>query len=159
MIRKAAFVDIPRIAELMTALHASSIYATRCGIDIAETKALFMRLMQRHGGKNDGSALVFVAEKDGVVEGFIAGILTRVYHVGDKLVAQDVFLHLTEKADKPDLNRLVSAYLDWANDCPKVVEINLSATDVIGSTARVEKLYRRKGFIQCGAIYRKAVTP
>lgn len=158
MIRRAAFADIPRIAELMTDLHRVSIYADRCGIDIAETKALFTRLMQRHGGKADGGACVFVAEKNGRVEGFMAGLLSRVYHVGDKLAAQDVFLHLTPDADPRDLSRLVGAYVGWAEACPKVIEINLSETDVIAADPRLLKLYSRKGFIRCGTIHRKAVS-
>ena len=50
----------------------------------------------RHGGQHEGGALVMVAEHDGQVEGFIVGMLDRVYHIGDRLASLGVVVEVTE---------------------------------------------------------------
>lgn len=154
MIRPANFSDIPRLAALMAEAHARSKYADRCGLDLKFTKALFVRAIQRHGGTGDGATCLFVSDNDGV-QGFILGLLDRVYQVGDKLAALDAFYYAAHDIAPRDPARLIDAYVEWAGRSPNCIEIKLSATDVVGPTERVERLYRRKGFVRSGVIYER----
>lgn len=157
MIRRAAFGDIPALVALMLEMHAASKYAGRVEVDEKHTRAMFMAMIQRHGGKHDGATLVNVVEnRDGEVAGFMVGMLDRVYHVGTMLAAKDVFLYVRQgRAGALDAGRLVDAFLSWAEENAKVHEINLSWTDTLPGAARVEALYLAKGFRRSGAIYER----
>ena len=49
-VRAAKFTDIPRITDLLVEAHGRSRLAdSDCKVDMAYTKAMLMRLMQRHG--------------------------------------------------------------------------------------------------------------
>jgi len=152
-IRPAKFGDITRMAELMTEMHQKSIYADRCGLDIKLSKALFFNCIQKHGHLHEGGARVVVAEKAGQVEGFLIGMLERVYHVGDKLMATDLFFCTSEAADPRDASRLIDDFLKWAKGNPAVVEVLMGVTNAIGDYSRAEKLYSRKGLSRCGVMY------
>ena len=157
MIRPAINGDIPRLAEIMMDLHARSKFASRCTVNKGEVKRMFLGFIARNQSRGIGGTCVFVAERDGKVEGFMVGLLDQVYHIGSKLSANDVYFTVTQRADPRDASRLLSAYDAWASANPNVITINLSATDVIEPTKRVEKLFRRRGFIRCGAIYERSV--
>lgn len=88
----------------------------------------------------------------------MAGMLDRVYHVGDKLCANDVFLVATEKASARAANRLLDAYIDWAASNPLVLEINLSWADTLPSGQKMPAVYARKGFRKCGEIFVKELA-
>lgn len=157
MIRPAKFVDIPRMVDLLCTAHAESKYAARMGVSRKAAHTLLQQAVQRHGGQHEGGTLVMVAEKGGEVEGLMVGTLNRVYFIGDKLEAQDVFLFVTPQADKRDASRLLDAYLEWADGNPKVdfEDVKLSHTDALPGAERVAKLYAKKGFRRCGAIYER----
>lgn len=157
VIRIGKFADIPRLTELMAEMYERSKYKGRAELDIPTTKSLFMSAMQRQGSKSAGGSTVIVAENNGIVEAFIVGILDRVYHVGNKLMATDLFYYATEKADARDSLRLLDEFLKWAEEIPTVIEIRMGATDAIGDWSRTEKLYRRKGMEQAGVIYERKV--
>lgn len=158
MIRRGAFGDIPRLTQIVVENHARSVYATRSDVDLKLTKSLIMQAMQRDRLKTDGGTCVFVSERNGVVEGFIVGTLDRVYHIGTKLMAMDMFLLGSTKSTLREVGKLVDAYDAWAMSCPDVIEINLSATTVVGPTDRIEKLFARKGFVRSGAIFERSVS-
>ena len=154
-VRPARHTDAWRIVELLVAKQERSIYAGRVEVDGPFARKLVSSLVQRHGAANDGASCVFVVENDaGIVCAFIAGMLSRVYLIGDKLVAQDLFLVADKIAPVSAHSELIDAYVGWAKSCPKVVEINLSWTDVAGGDDRVGAIYERKSFTRCGAIYR-----
>lgn len=153
--RAARTFDTLRIVDLLEEMQAASRFAGVVGIDRDHARKLIAQLIQRHGGSTDGAALCNVVESDGVIEAFMIGMLGRVYHIGDMLVADDVFLVATERAPKTALNRLIGAYLDWADANPRVQEIRLSWSDALASGPRMAGLYERKGFTRCGAVYRR----
>lgn len=155
MIRPAKNVDIPRLVELVQEMWKKSSYVDVVEIDEVATHRLFAQFIQRNNFTNDGGTLVMVSEKNGKVEGFFVGLLDRVYHVSKQLMAVDVFLYLTDEAPRIDANNLIDAYLSWATHNPKVVEVKASWTDAIVGADRIEKLYGRKGFRKCGAIYQR----
>lgn len=157
-VRAAKFGDIPRLHELMEEAFLGSIYADRGSIDEKVCKGLFMSSMQKHGGPYAGSTLVNVAERNGAVEGFLLGMLDRVYHVGDKLMATDVYFWGSGRSDPRDMLRLLDQFEKWAEASPLCIEIKLGATNAFGDYERVGELYRRKGYQQCGVIYEKRIA-
>lgn len=158
-VRPALFADVPRLAELVCEGHARSIYADRGEIDLKETKALFVRSIQRSGGRSEGSTLVLVAEAGGAVEGFIVGLVDRIYHVLDKLYVTDIFFFCTERADPKDARHLLDRLIAWGKSIPGVIEIKLGITDLFGDWRRQEVLYKRAGLKQSGVFYKMDTVP
>lgn len=155
-LRPARHVDAFRIVELLVAKQAQSIYAGRVAVDEPAARKLIASLIQRHGASIDGASCVFVVEDDTeTVCAFIIGALSRVYLIGDKLVAQDMFLVADKGAPVAAHSKLIDAYVEWAESCPKVVEIYLSWTNAVGAGEAMGAVYERKGFTCCGAIYRR----
>ena len=154
-VRPAKFGDINRLAELLEQGYQRSKYRDRGSIIIKETKALLVNAIQRHGLKSAGGSCVFVSEHDGLVDGFIAGLLDRVYHIGDKLSATDFFFYVAPDGSPTSAGGLIDAFIDWALDIETVAEIRLAATDIIQDYERTAALYRRKGFTQTGVIYER----
>jgi GNAT superfamily N-acetyltransferase len=139
-------------------MYQRSIYRDDCDFDEKAAKALLMRGIQRHGGRQDGSTVVFVAERAGVVEGFIIAALSRLYDIGTKLLAADTHFYCSKRAHARDAFKLIDAYDAWAAENQQVIEIDLCATDAIGEFRRTEKLYRRMGFEPFGVILSKRVN-
>ena len=155
MVRNAKFGDIPRLTELLEQGHRRSKYRDRASVDIKETKLLLVQAIQRHGLTTAGGSCVFVSEHDGAVDGFIAGLLDRVYHIGNKLSASDFFFYVAPGGSPTSAGSLADAYIDWALGIEAVIVIQLAATDIIQNYERAAALYRRKGFIQTGVIYER----
>lgn len=158
MIRAAKFVDVPRIVELLVEMQAASKYRDISEVDERAAHALVAHCVQRNGHTTDGGALVQVVEVSGTVEGFMIGVLGRVYHIGKKLNADDAFLHCTKRAPKSAMNRLFQAYLDWAMSNPRVATIKASWTDALPGAARMGGFYTKKGFSRVGEIFERVAT-
>ena len=154
MIRAARFADIPALTALMQEGHARSKYFGRAGVDPKEARGLLMTCVQGEGG-----TMVMVSDDaDGKPAGFMVGILERVYHVADRLATSDLYLYVSDRAPRFAWLELLLAYDEWARANPKVIQVNVSATDIVGDYRRVERLYRRLGFRQSGVIYERAVA-
>jgi hypothetical protein len=149
MLRAAKFADLPRLYELLCELHASSRYADVMAVDEREARSLLMNAIRRHGGMMDGGTCVYVSERDGQIDGFIIGMLDRVYHIGTKLAAKDMFAYSKDGS----FSGLVDMYLAWASSNKNVIEINLSWTDAVSGAERSGALYSRKGFRKSGEIF------
>lgn len=154
-VRVARFGDIPKIAALLEEGYRRSKYRDLGTMSAKEAKALLVQAIQRHGLKTVGGSSVFVSEHEGAVDGFIVGMLDRVYHVGNKLWANDVFFYVTPKGSPRSAGRLFDAFLDWADSIENAVLIQGSATDIIQDYDKVAALYRRKGMVQTGVIYER----
>ncbi len=155
-VRLAKFGDIPRLTELCVEMYGRSIYQDICAIDEKAAKAMFMRAIQRQGGKHEGSTLVPVAERDDVVEGFMVAVLTRIFGIGDALAASDTHFYVSSRAHARDAFLMIDAFEEWA--LPVAVELDLCAIDGVGEYQRTEKLYKRKGYVPYGAILTKRVN-
>ncbi len=153
-VRAANFRDIPALARFYEESHQRSIYAERATFDLIEAKQLFVRTIQRHGHLNSGGTLVLVSEKDGAIEGFMIGILDHIYPCLKELIATDLLIIASERADPRDARTILKQLIDWAQKNPKVIEIRLGVTGAIGKWERTGKLYERIGLQQCGGIYR-----
>lgn len=148
--------DTIRLAELLEDQHPRSRYAGAVEVDVAHTRRMLAQAIQRNGHTHDGGALVMVIEDEaGVVVAFIVGVLSRVYHIGTMLCAQDMFLVAAESAPPLSAMRLLSAFIGWAERNPRVLEIQLSHTDVLPEGERMAPIYERMGFTRCGAIFRR----
>ena len=144
------------VAILVGQYRQSKYAASPAEVDEPYARKLLAALIGRHGGLHDGAGFVAVSEHDGVVTGFIAGSLTRVYEVGTHLAANDLFLVTGSGARAADAARLFDAYVAWAAGNPKVLEIRASWTDAVTGADKIERLYRRKGFTRVGAIWSRA---
>lgn len=153
--RAAKFGDIPRLTELLEQAYRRSKYRDRTTVSVKEIKSLMMQAIQRHGLAQAGGACVFVSEHHDAVDGFIAGLLERIYHVGDRLSATDFFFYVDPDGSPASASGLIDAFIDWALGIEGVIEIRLGATDIIQDYQRTAALYRRKGFVQTGVIYER----
>lgn len=157
MIRDAKFADIPGIVSLLTDAYQRTHYA-RTGlaeIDVAEAKRLLVQSIQRHGGKNGGACWVQVAERDDILNGLILGTLTRVYSIGNKLMATDLFWVASPSVDPFDPAKLMKGMVEWARKSPHVVEVNCGTTAILNDDpAEAGKMLERLGMKQYGNLYR-----
>ena len=154
MIRPARFQDAPALAAMLREMHASSKYAGRVAISEKRMEATLLGMIAGQAQSGAGAAFCRIAEQGGEPAGFMAGLLDPVYHIGDRLTANDVYLYARPGAG-PAAARLVRAYVEWAAANPKVVEIRLSWTDALPGAGRIGALYARHGFRQAGAIYER----
>lgn len=156
MIRRALVHDIPAIEEMISEMLAASKYAGRMKLRAKDMRQMLMSLWQSQNRPGIGGSYLRVAERDGKIVGFMAGILQAVYFVGDKLAAEDVYLYVRPKGGATTASRLVDDYSAWAHANPKVIEVKLSWTDALPGASRIGDLYERKGFSRSGAIYDRA---
>lgn len=155
MIRPAKFGDIPRLTEIMLEMYERSRYAEISTPEDGEIRSLLMQSIQKHGAPH--GTCVFVSEKDGEVEGFIIGVLERIYHFGADYWATDLFWYATKRCPPRDAIGLFDAMCAWAEANPRVKIIHPGATDAIGEYSRTELIFKRKGFRQSGVLYERSV--
>lgn len=154
-VRAAKFADIPAIVEIYRQGHGRSIYAGKTTFDVQEAKQMMVRSIQRHGHENNGGTLVLVSETDGMVKGFIIGMLDNVYPCVKELMATDLLFIMGEDADASDARKMIKCLLAWAEGNQKVIEVHLGVTSAIGDWQRTAKFYERLGLSQCGAMFRR----
>lgn len=152
MIRRATFADAPTLIELIRKQHARSKYAGRCEIAEPALVHLVTAMIAQQGQIGPQGSCILVAEYAGEPVAFIAGVLDRVYQIGKKLTAHDLFF-VNEGGSVGDTLKLLDGYLAWARSIRAVLEIKVSWTDTLPGAAQVAKLYERKGFSKCGEVY------
>lgn len=154
--RHATLNDCARIFELVLEMHSESKFPPDVGVDHITARSLIMTAIQRNGGLHQGGTIVLVEEKDGAVEAFVIGILDRVYHIGNRLASNDLFLYASKRARRGASIRLFRGYVQWALSNPKVAKIMGSWTDALGpEVEKIEALYRKEGFHRIGAIWER----
>jgi hypothetical protein len=132
-----------------------SKYAGRVRINDASLDHVITSLIGQQNQIGVQGSLVLLAENDGKLTGFIAGILDRIYLFGAKLKANDVFFVNTGPAS--DAAKLFDGYVNWARSIRAVEEIRATWTDILPESSKVAKLYARKGFAKTGEIYALAM--
>ncbi|GAA4108911.1 hypothetical protein ACFFTN_01495 [Aminobacter aganoensis] len=157
MIRPATFSDIPAIVRLLQQSYMKTHYA-RTGIaeiDEPEAKRLLLASIQRHGQKHGGACWVCVVDSGASIDGLILGTLTRVYSIGNRLMATDLFWLVNEHADPRDAIGLMKGMVGWAEANPAVVEVHCGTTAIIADDPAVtSRLLAQIGFKQYGLISR-----
>jgi hypothetical protein len=143
MIRDATFSDIPAMAKLLKQSHERSKYAGRCGVSDKALEQLLTGLVAGQKQNGPGASFAQVATDQGKVVALMLGALNRVYNIGDKLCASDLFLVNTGKTGHAF--KLMDNYIAWARSNPKVIEIGLSWSDSIPNSRGVTNIYKRMG--------------
>lgn len=158
MIRPASTADLATLFKMVGQMHSESEFYAR-GIQLSPSlvRSFLMMGVQRHGGQHAGGTLFNVVERGGEIQGFMLGMLQPVYAVCLDLEAVDFWLYCTKKAPKIATNVLVDHYIAWALAAPKVKDILLSWTNVVGvDGVKLGKLYMRKGFTKRGEMFVRA---
>ena len=152
MMRDARFSDIPALATLLKWSHERSKYALRSGVSDKAIEQSLMACVATINQNGPGASFLKVIEKDGEVVSFMAGTLSRIYGIGTRLCASDLFLISKNKSLKDTL-ALIDAYISWAKSNPKVIEIGLSWSDALPRGEEIANIYKRKGARLVGAQY------
>lgn len=151
-IRAAKFADTPAIEAIIRRTHARSKYAHRSGVNDKALNAAVLGMIAGQAQSGPQATHVTVCEQKGQVVGFMASTLARIYSVGDKLCASDVFL-INEGNSVGDTSKMIDRYIEWASANPKVIEIGLSWSDTIHGQSSVARHFVRKGFTVSGETY------
>ena len=158
MIRPAKFIDIPEIVALLHRAFLRSHYA-RDGvgeIDVKEAKRLLVESIRRHGLIGIGGTYVMVSETAGMIRGLILGTLHRVYSIGNRLMATDLFWVADEDVEPADPYRLMKGMIEWASAAPAVAEIRCGTTAAIAvDPGAAGVILKRLGLVEYGNLYRK----
>jgi hypothetical protein len=157
MIRNAKFVDVPAVTRFLLWCHSQSHYAKSgtVGVDVEETKRLLVAGIGRHGHKHGGACWLQVVDNDGSIDGLMFATLVRVYSIGDKLMATDLFWAVNEHAAPGEAIILMRNMIAWAKSCPLVVEVHCAASAVIVEDPAVTgRLLRSLGMKEYGRIHR-----
>ena len=103
VIRDAKYVDIHAMTFFLQEGYARSHYAKSgiVNVDVNETKRLLGAGLGRHGHKGIGACWLQVADNDGSIDGLMYATLARVYGIGDRLMATDLFWVTSERARRP----------------------------------------------------------
>lgn len=140
-IRPATLNDLPRILELGELLHLESPRWSRLTFNKAKAAHFIARLILEPDG------VVFVAERDGVVVGGIAGIATP-HWSSDDVVAQEVSLFMAPEArGSMAAPRLVCALQAWG-DIRRAKWLQAGTSTGL-DPERTAGLYERLGFSRC----------
>ena len=147
MIRPATKEDIPALVALGGMLHSESSYSNLRFIP--EKVAVFLQRVI------DGAGVVFVSEKDGEVNGGIAGSVME-HWFSDEKIAFDYSLFISPKYRQGIAAlRLMHAFCEWAK-LKGAREIRMGITTGINVDG-VARLYRSMGFEDAGILFRKEV--
>lgn len=150
-IRRAKFADITAIAALMRELYARSKYADLT-LDIRLFKDTCIAANRIHGK----TACLFVADGENGIEGFILGGTGPVYGFGKELFATDQIFYVTPGANIRSAVGLFRAFIEWfENSPPRVVTLQVAATDAVQDYRGVEALFKRHGLTHEGVLYSK----
>lgn len=152
MVRNAVFSDTPEIEKLIHNAHKRSKYSGRTGINAKALTQLVLGLVAGQNQNGPGATFAVVAEDGGKIVGFMGGMLNRIYNIGDKLGATDLFL-LNEGGHLINTLSMVDEYIRWARANPKVIEIGLSWSDSITGAEGAKALYKRLGATKTGESY------
>lgn len=152
MIRDAKFSDIPAMAKLLMEMHSRSKYAERTGVNSKAVDQMLMGLIAGQKQNGPGASFVQVCEDEENVVGFMAAALNRIYNIGDKLCAADLFLVNNSKNIRDTL-ALIDNYIVWAKSNPKVIEVGLSWSDALPNARDIANIYKRKGAMLVGEQY------
>ena len=153
MIRSARFEDVPALAAMLRDMHGRSKYAGRVDISEKAMDSVLTGMVAQQGQKGPQGSCCAIAVEGSAPVGFIVGLLDRVYHIGNRLVANDVYLWLRPGANALHTLQLVRFYLKWARSVRAVLEIRLSWTDALPGAERLGRLYGRLGAERVGEIY------
>lgn len=156
LIRPAKSVDAFALVSILQERHPETRYAVDVPIDEPIARKFLASCVQRHGGQTEGSTFIMVHEDaEGQPDAFVLGILARVYAIGTRLAASDVFLLGRKSANTRVLMRLLDRYIAWADANPRVYEIGVSWADSIPGNNGLIPALKRRGFSMHAQSFRR----
>lgn len=139
-IRIATTEDLPRMLDLGELMHAESPRWSRLKWNRDKAGQYLQKLI-------DGAGIIYLAERDGVVLGGIAGTLTA-HWASDDLLADEVVFFLAPAARGNMLAaRLVCALRSWAE--LRGAKWLQAGTSTGVEPERTAQLYESMGFVRC----------
>lgn len=154
IIRPAKFGDIPRIKALATGCWRRSRYA-----DEPMSERRFKEICV--SSISEEAACLLVAEVDGVVEGFLIGIIDWIYVFGKNRYATDIMIYVSSKG-RGAFRSMIKTFIHWAACLPekyRVRHIWLASTDAVSDPERTRKMYERLGLRRIGNIFEMRIVP
>lgn len=145
MIRSGTPADIPRILELGAMLHAASSFRN-IPFDPEKVEATMHALM-------DGAGVVFVAERDGVVIGGLAGGITEYFFSHQKLGFDYSFFIEPSKRHGITALKLIRALEIWCK-ARGAVSLQLGISTGLNVDG-LSKFYELAGFTNVGPMFKK----
>lgn len=140
-IRPATLDDLPRILDLGEMLHKESPRWSRITFSRARAESTLRLLL------TDPNGVIFVAERDGVVVGGIAGV-TEQHWASDDLVAHEMSLFMAPDArGGMSAIRLICSLRAWAK--LRGAKWLHAGTSTGLDPERTAGLYERLGFTRC----------
>lgn len=140
-IRPATLDDLPRILELGELMHRESPRWSRVAFSRPRAADFLAQLIMSEWG------CVFLAEKDGVIVGGIAGTATPHWASDDILADEASFFMLPEARGSMAGVRLISALKEWAG--ARGARWLNAGTSTGLDPERTAGLYERLGFSRC----------
>lgn len=153
MIRNARSVDIPIIVAMLHEMHKASKYFGRVEISDKAAENMLESAIASQGSHGPQGSHVIIAFEKGEPVGFMIGVLDRVYSIGTKLTANDLYLYTRPGASQKHVLGLLDSYVEWASSKRACIEIMLSWSDALPGAAKIAMLYGRKGFVQSGEMF------
>lgn len=153
MIRPARFQDVPVLLTMLHEMYAASKYLGRAKVADKAADALLMGAIAQMGQSGPQASHVVLATEGDEPVGFVIGVMDRVYHIGDMLTANDLYLYVRGGQSPKHTFALVDSYLEWARRHRKCIEIVLSWSDAIPGADRLAALYQRKGARKTGEMF------
>ncbi|MEQ6971039.1 GNAT family N-acetyltransferase [Pectobacterium polaris] len=144
MIRQAIKEDIPALVLLGMRMHHESSYRN-VSFNVEKCAGLADQLIESEYGA------VLVAEKDGVIIGWMAGGIAPFWFSHDRMAFEyGVFIDADHRGGSAGY-RLVKEFVRWAKE-RDVVEIRMGITTGVHED-RTGDLYQRLGLQRTGSLY------
>lgn len=156
MIRRAKAIDIPAIVQFLLDEYRTTHYAQTgsASVDVVFTKHLLLKAIHRHGHQSENATWVEVAERNGIITGLMLATLQRVYAIGDRLMASDLFYVVNGLASPTDAALLALRMIEWAKASPWCIEVKCGSTAIKGDAERGGKMLQRLGLKPYGSLFR-----
>ena len=156
MIRPAKAVDRDEVIGLLRDGYKRSRYADVAGICEKEAQRAVLGLIFKHGITAIDGTHCMVTEENGKLTGLHFAMKQRVYIIGDKYQASEIWFYVKEHASPFAAPALLRSFVEWAESDKRIIEISPACTDVIGDWNIAARMYEKAGFVQSGAIFRRA---
>ena len=154
IIRPAKFVDIPKIVELLGTATSESKYATTAPLNREQAKRVLVECIGVQADK-PGSAMCFIAERDGELIGIFLGVVRMLYECLDALMISNLVWYVTKDAGGRAALRLFDAFNEWADQAPGHKIYRYGLTDAFKEPELMAKLMARRGYRQSGVLMEK----
>lgn len=155
--RRGEFKDIGPLIELIQDGHRISKYKD-VEMDTPYLKQMLSACIQRQEVKGENGCCVIVGQDHNPVDGVLIGMVERIYHIGKKFAATDLFFFVRPDASSKLGLLLFRQFEKWAEARPEVAYIKLGVTDIFGDIERMSAFYERRGYSRSGLMFERKLS-